>query len=447
MYGQLSQDDGPDSAQQQQAGPAASSASTAASPVTGPDVCALLPQEESERLVPGATVVKGSRETPAGVMFSCNWQNQRISHGDYWRNREIDVKIDQYHGEGAKTGRAVAQSTFEFGYGGAKYRETAKPTAKKDEKEYISPVKDIDGVGDGAYAQYTWRRSGEVLWYSYGQAWARVHDMTIEIKYQAGQQRKDAQILSNETVQSITEENAIREVTHLVKIIAENLADWKAKHPDVVAQPYPTATTSPEAKPSPSPTELTVFPAACESVTSTATALVPRPTTRARGTEVGNDTQTECRWLNLDVPGVQGKTRIRSVLITVHSFTNRAGVADKTAARSYYSTQHGQDRSMAKSSFGNIKFGQVREIKGLGEAAYSSYSQTRNGDVHAGSGSVMVRQGSQVVVVDYAGADRPKGKPANAPEVEMIPDKEARAGALKMAEAFLAALEEKPIGS
>lgn len=415
--------------------------------VPGPDVCTMLPKEEADRLVPAAQVVKGSRDNESFKTFSCNWNNQRISYGEYWRSREIDVKVQQHLGQGAKTGRAMAQNAYEFDYGSAKFRETSKPKLRKDEKEYVSPVRDIPGVGDGAYAQYTWRRSGNLLWYSYGQAFARVHDMTIEVKYQASQQRKDAQILSNKTVQSITEENAIREVTGLIKHFAKGVADWQSKHPNVVAQVYPTVSSSPTATPTPSPTELKIFPAACEAITPAASELVPKPATRARGTEVGNDTQTECRWLNLDVPNIPGKTRVRSVLITVHSFTNRAGAPDKTAAASYFATQRGRDAAVEKSELGGIKFGAVRDLKGLGEAAYSRYIQTRRGEVHAGSDSVTVRDGATVIVVDFAGAERPKGRPAHALEAELMPEKEAHEGALRMAKVFLDALKEKPIGS
>ncbi|MFG1944687.1 hypothetical protein [Nonomuraea sp. NPDC048826] len=450
VYGQLTGDDAP-VATQPQTGPTATATATGASagkaPAAGPDACAMLPKEEAERLVPGATVVKGSRDHSSAITFTCNWLNHRISYGEFWREREIDVKINQHLGDGAKTGRTMAQNSYEFDYGGAKYRETAKPTPSKGDKEYISPVKDIPGVADGAYAQYTWRRSGDMLWYSFGQAYARVHDMTIEVKFQAGQRRKDAQILTSESVQSITEANAIREVTGLIKHFAKGVADWKAKHPNVVAQPYPTTTSSPQATPTPSPSELKIFPAACETLTPAATGLVPKPVIRARGAEVGNDTQTECRWLNLDVPGVAGTTRVRSVLITVHSFANRAGVADKTAAGSYYSTRRAGSNTTENSSLDGIVFGDVKDVKGVGEAAHQGYLQTRRGDVHAGSASVMVRQGPLVVEVDFAGADRPKGKPANAPEVVMLPEKEAREGALKMAKAFMAALAEKPIGS
>ncbi|MEV4219731.1 hypothetical protein [Nonomuraea sp. NPDC049725] len=415
--------------------------------VTGPDVCAMLPKEEAERLVPGATVSKDSRDSEYTVNFSCNWNNQRISHGEWWRSREVDVKVQQHRGDGAKTGRAMAQNSYEVDYGGAKYAETAKPTPKKGEKDYTSPVTDIQGAGDAAFAQYTWRRSGSLMWYSYGKAYARVQDITIEVRYQASQQRKDAQILSNETTQSVTESNAIREVSGLVKHFAKGVADWKARHPDVLAQPYKAATASPSAAATPSPTPLVVFPPVCETVTPTAAKLVPGHTPRARGLEVGDDTQTECRWLNLDVPAGDKVTKIRSVLITVHSFTNRAGVADETAARSFYTGQLGGDKNLAQSSLGGISWGKVRDVPGLGEEAYSVYVGTRKGEVFAGSGTVTVRRGAVVVEIDYAGAQRPKGEPAASGNVVLIPEKEGLDGALTMAKAFMQALSQQPVGS
>ncbi|MFD0477905.1 hypothetical protein ACFQ0B_64395 [Nonomuraea thailandensis] len=298
-----------------------------AAAATAPDVCAMLPEEEAERLVPGATVGKSSRDSDYTVNFSCNWTNQRISFGEFWRNREIDVKIAQHKGEGAKTGRAMAQNSYEVEYRGGKYGETAKPSLEPDEKQYVSPVKDIAGVGDAAFAQYIWRRDGKLHWYAYGTAHARVGDMTIQVRFQAGQQRKDAQILSNDSTQAITEENAVREVSGLVGHFAKGVAAWQAQHPGMLAKAEPSAaaTVTPTVAPTPSPTVLASFPADCEAVTETATRLVPEPTTRARGTVVGDDNQTECRWLNRELSGGPGIAKIRSALITVHRFTNRAG--------------------------------------------------------------------------------------------------------------------------
>ncbi|WP_433441678.1 hypothetical protein [Nonomuraea sp. CA-141351] len=415
----------------------------------GPDVCAMLPKEEAERLVPDATVSKTSKDSDYTVNFTCNWVNQRISFGEYWRSREIDVRVEQHKGDGAKTGRAMAQNSYEIEYEGGKYGETAKPSLDPDEKEYISPVKDIPGVGEGAFAQYTWRRSGKMLWYSFGEAHARVGDMTIKVKFQAGQQRKDAQILSNDSTQSINEGNAIREVSGLVGQFAKGVTAWQAQHPGVLAQPEPSrATTSPSARPTPSPTVLAAFPGDCGAVTEAATRLVPQPTTRARGSEVGDDAQTECRWLNLDLPGDgEGVKKIRSVLITVHRFTNRAGAADETAAKGYYASEYGGDKVTEGSSIGGISWGKLADVKGLGDQAYQQFIQNRHSEVSASTGTVLMRKGAVVVRIDFSGHQRPEDEPQNSPKVQLMPQKEAMDGVLPLARAYMAQLTKQPVGS
>lgn len=427
---------------------APSSPAGTAPAAAAPDVCAMLPPDEADRLVPGATVAKRSRESDYTIDFICNWINQRISYGEYWRSREIDVRIEQHKGEGAKTGRAMAQNSYEIEYRGGKFGATATPSLDPDEKQYISPVKDIPGVGDDAFAQYTWRRDGKLLWYAYGTAHARVGDMTIEVKFQAGQQRKDSQILSNESTQAVTEENAIREVSGLAGHFAKGVAAWQARNPGVLAKAEKSAeaTVSPSAEPTPSPTVLASFPADCGALTETATRLVPQPTTRARGTQAGADNQTECRWLNLDVPGGDGQKKIRSALITVHRFTNRAGAVDETAAKSYYASGYGRAKTTAGSSLGNIKWGPLSEAEGLGDQAYQQYVQTRNGDVAAASGSIVIREGAVVVRVDYSGHQRPEGEATNSPKVELMPEKEAMPGALTLAKAYLQALADHSAG-
>ncbi|MEV4571843.1 hypothetical protein AB0K16_01195 [Nonomuraea jabiensis] len=422
----------------------------ASSAPAGLDVCAMLPAEEADRLVPGATVTKSSRDGEYTVSFNCSWVNRRISFGEFWRSREIEVRIDQHKADGAKTGRAMAQNSYEVDYGGDRYAATAKPSHKPDEKEYISPIKELQGVGDAAHAQYTWRRSGKLLWYSFGQANARVGDMTIEIKYQAGQQRKDAQILSNETTQSITEDNAIREVSRLAGFFTKGMAAWQAQHPNVLAEPEPSqAPASPSASATPSPTVLAAFPAECGAVTEVATRLVPEPATRARGTAAGSDAQTECRWLNLDVPGAgEGITKIRSVLITVHRFTNRAGAADESAAVSYYASERGGDKEFEKSSIGGISWGKLTDLKGMGDQAYQQFIQNRHSrEVSASTGTVLMRKGSVVVRVDFSGHQRPEKEPATSPKVVFMPEKEAMDGVVTVAEAFMAQLTKQPAGS
>ncbi|MET7337748.1 hypothetical protein [Nonomuraea sp. NPDC005650] len=417
------------------------------------DACAMLPADEADRLVPDAAVTGDSREGEYTVSVNCKWENRRISFGEFWRSREIDVRIDQHKADGAKTGRAMAQNSYEVDYSGDKYAATAKPSLKPDEKEYISPIKEIQGVGEAAHAQYTWRRSGKLLWYSYGQANARVGDMTIEIKYQAGQQRKDAEILSNKTAQSITEDNAIREVTRLAGFFAKGMAAWQAQHPNVLAQPSQSdepqsATSSPSASATPSPTVLAAFPAECGAITEVASRLVPEPTTRARGTEAGSDAQTECRWLNLEVPDAGGGIKkIRSALITVHRFTNRAGAADESAAKSYYASERGGDKNFEKSSIGGISWGKVTDLKGMGDQAYQQFIRNRHSEVSASTGTVLVRKGSAVVRIDFSGHQRPEKEPTNSPKVEFMPEKEAMDGVATLAEAFMAQLAKQPAGS
>ncbi|MFC5832495.1 hypothetical protein [Nonomuraea insulae] len=421
--------------------PATGQPATAAA---GPDVCAMLPKEEADRLVPDATVAESSRDGDYTIDFTCNWKNQRISFGEFWRSREVDVRVAQHKGEAAKTGRAMAQSSYESEYRSGKYGATAKPSLDPDEKEYISAIKDVQGVGDGAFAQYTWRRDGKLLWYAFGTAHARVGDMTIEVKFQAGQQRKDAQILSNESTQSVTEDNAIREVSGLAAQFAKGVAAWQAQHPDVLAEAKPsaaaTATASPSVRATPSPTVLAAFPADCEAVGETATRLVPEPATRARGTAAGEDSQTECRWLNLELPGGEGEKKIRSALITVHRFTNRSGAVDEPAAKAFYAGEYGGDKAMADSAIGRIKWGGLTDVKELGDQAYQQYVQTRSGEVAAASGTVILRKGPVVVQVDYSGHQRPEKAATNSPKVEMMPEKEALSGALTLAKAYLAQL-------
>lgn len=434
---------------------ARSTPSTGAKPVKSPvsaaapalDVCSMLPKSDVERLVPQATVSKTSKDSDYTLSFTCNWVNRRISFGEYWRSREIDVRVEQHRGDGAKTGRTMAQNSYDIDYGSGKYAETAKPTPEKGEKEYVSPVKDVPGIGDAAFAQYTWRRSGKLLWYSYGEAHARVDDMTIKVKYQADQQRKDTQILSNATTQSVTEVNGIREASTVLGHIAKGLAVWKAQHPNVLAQPDKSVTSTPKPESTPSPTNLAVFPAACQAMTGPVTRLIPSPTPRARGTEAGGDAQTECRWLNLDIPVGTDVKRIRSALITTHRFTNRAGVEDAPAARAYYTGQRGSRGTNAGSTIGGISWSGLSEVKGLGEAAFSQYVRIMHGETFAASGTVVLRQGATVIVVDYSGAERPKDQPVNSPKVKLMPDKEARDGALSLAKTYLAELAKKPIGS
>lgn len=414
----------------------------------GPDVCGMLPKEEVDRLVPEATISKSSRAGDISIDFTCNWINRRISFGEFRRDREIDVRISQFKGDGSKTGRSVAQNMFEVEYGSAEYGATATPSPTAGEKNYQSAITDIQGVGDGAFAQYTWHRD-KMLWYAFGTAHARVGDMMIKVRFQAGQQRKDAQILSSDTVQAITEENAIREVSKLVAYFAKGVAGWQKSNPGVLAKPEASSdvTISPTPRATPTPTELAAFPAECAAMSETAVRLVPKATTRARGTVVGSDNQLECRWLNRELSGGPGVTKIRSALITVHRFTNRAGEADEAGARAYYASELGGSKSTANTSLGGIVFGKLTELDTFGDQAHRLFTQIRQGETFASSGTVVMREGSLVIQVDYSGHQRPEGAQPNSREVKFMSEKEALEGANTLASAYLRVLRDQPAGS
>ncbi|GAA0932125.1 hypothetical protein [Nonomuraea longicatena] len=398
------------------------------------DVCTMIPKEETERLVPDAVVTSASRELTGGGArtFTCGWKNDRISHNEYWRSREIEVNVQQHPGKGAKTGRAVAQQMYESGQMSARYAESAKPSVKKGEKSYHSPVKQLPGVGDGAYAQYTFRRD-DVLWYSFGEAKARIGDMTVEIRFQAGQQPKEATMLTNKGMASITEENAIREVSGLATHVAKGVTAWQAGNPHLLAGLRPSTTLSPSKPAEASPTPLAAFPPLCQGVQPLALRLVPGGEPRARGLRVGGDEQTECRWMSKEIPAPGGGTKVRSAFVVVHRFTNRAGAGDTGAAKGFYSGQRGAPELEVN----GMSLGEKRDLGGLGEAAYRQYRTVRSGLLRTGTGIVTFRKGAVVVEAEFVGADIPKGEALTTPKAVLLREDEAHAGALALAKAFL----------
>lgn len=405
-----------------------------------PDPCAMVPDTEAERLAPGATVTRSSRDAEYNVVWSCRWVNDRISYGEFWRSREIEVKVLQHKGERNKTGRSIAQRSQESDLRFFTYKATAKQTPEPGEKTYYSKVTELPGVGDGGFAQYTWSRSGTVHWYAFGEGRARVGDMTIEVKYQAGQQRKDAGVLTNKTARAVTEENAVREVKVLLGHMAKGVAGWQAEHPGVLAAVGSEATSSPTPEPTPSPTVKSALPAWCRSVTPVAARLVPSPATRARETGTSAVGEDECRWLNLDIPADGGVTRLRSVLVTAHTFTNRAGGQDVSAAKGRFSSERGSAKSMASTSLGGYSWGRISDLKGLGDEAFTQYLKDVKNVVHSGGQTLVVRSGSRMFVIGFSGAERLDGEPTNSPKVTLMPEKESAAGALEVARAVLDAV-------
>ncbi|MEV2266226.1 hypothetical protein [Nonomuraea africana] len=414
------------------------------------DVCSMLPTAEADRLVPQATVDKRSRDAQYAVYSYCTWTNRRISHGEYWRSRQISVNIAQYRPSGPKTGRAEAQAMHESELGFYTFKAKNEPTDEKKEpgeKDYHSQVKHYPGVGDSAYGQYTWRRD-KMLWYSFGEGRARVDDMIIQVKYEASQQRKDAEFLSAESTQSISEENALREVGVLLTHLAKGAAAWKAAHPGELAQvapsPTQTSTPTPATKPTPSasPTVVAQLPPACRRIAPAMTKLVPGATERARAGTADGAKETECRWLNLKVPSGKDRRRILSAMVTIQVFTNRAGAGDPAAAKSSYATKLGSAQSTANSQLGGLSWGKIEKLDDLGDDAYVQYWTDRQNAVFNGSGDVLVRMGPALIRASFSGAELGVDEPTNSPKVKLLGEKEAREGALTVARAIVASLSE-----
>ncbi|MEU4719765.1 hypothetical protein AB0G06_09015 [Nonomuraea dietziae] len=408
------------------------------------DVCAMLPVAEVDRLVPQAAVAKRSREAGFAVYSYCDLSNRRISHGEFWRSREIKASIAQHRGEGPKTGRAQAQSLYDSELGFFTYKAKNEPTdEKKDpgEKNYNSAVKHYPGVGDGAFGQYTWSRD-KALWYSYGEGRARVGDMIIEVRYQASQQRKDAEFLTSEGTQSVSEENALREVGVLLTHLAKGAAAWKAAHPGELAkaEPSPSQTPTPTPSPSASPTVVAQLPVTCRRMSPAMMKLVPGATERAKAGTSGGAQETECRWLNLNIPAGKGKRKIRSAMVTIQLFANRAGAADSAAAKSQYSTSLGNAQSTENSALGGIRFGKIEKLGDLGDEAYLQYWVDKKNTVFNGSGDVLVRVGPALVRASFAGAELGVDEATNSPKVKVLGEKEAREGVLTVARAIVDSL-------
>ncbi|MEU7891595.1 hypothetical protein AB0B45_01895 [Nonomuraea sp. NPDC049152] len=429
------------------ASPAASGSATPPSAAPVLDVCTMLPAAQTERLVPAATVDKRSRDADFAVYSSCDWTNRRISYGEFWRSREIKVSIAQHKPNGPKTGRAQAQQSHESERGFFTYKANNKKQADDDpgEKDYYSPVKEYAGVGDGAFGQYTWRRD-KLLWYSFGEGRARVDDLIIEVHYEASQQRKDAKILSSESTQSVSEENALREVGLLLTDLAKSAAEWKRAHPGRLAKAEPSAppsaTRTPTPTPTSTPTVVAQLPPACKRMSPAMTKLVPGATERARANDVAGMKETECRWLSLNAPGGEGRRRIRSALLTIQVFSNRAGAGDPTAALSRFSSKIGSARATESSAFGGVTWGKIEKLKGLGDDAYIQYWVDKKNTVFNGSADVVVRLGPTLVHASFAGSDLGADEPTNSPKVKVLGEKEARAGAMTVAKEILASLAQ-----
>ncbi|WP_067171637.1 hypothetical protein [Microtetraspora niveoalba] len=429
----------------------AGAASPATAKAAAPDACAMPRRATVERLVPQAQSSRDTRDhrdESGYITWACSLRNDNFSFGEYVRSRSIEIKLTRYDADGEKTAVRVARDSYDAELTSGKYSE-----ANSTKEYYSSKVRTLSGVGEEAFARYTWARDEKSNnnKYSFGQAVGRVGDVVIEVKYQASQQRKDAPILSSDGVQGVTEENALREVSGLAGEVAASVAAWRDGHgPTLAADPTgdaggdtgasgPTPAVSPSEDPSASPTPV-ALPAPCTRVSAAALRYSPGATPKAIQTQDGASTTTDCIWLTRDMAAGTG-VRMRNMVVTLQRFTNRVGAEDPKGAKNRFIDQRARGRKWAGSGIGDGMFWyKSADINGLGDAAYRQYRTNRTPTVHAGIGHVAVLYGSTVVTVEFYGADRPKGAPLNSPKSTLMGGKESVAGALAMARAVIQAL-------
>ncbi|MEV0974940.1 hypothetical protein [Microtetraspora glauca] len=422
---------------------AAGAASPARTSVAPPDACAMPKQATVERLVPQATATRDTwdRQDASGyITWICTLRNDNFSFGEYIRSRSIEVKLTRYDADGELTALRVARNFYDAELTSGKYAET-----HSTRENYSSKVRTLPGVGEEAFARYTWARDAKSNKYSFGQGIGRVGNIVIQVKYQAGQQRKDAPILSMEGAQGVTEENALREVSGILGEVAVSVAAWRdaggatAPVDSTASSAAPTPAASPSAAPSASPSAI-ALPAECSTASPVALRYAPDATPKATQTQDGASTTVECAWLNRDL-AAGAKARMRGMFVTVQRFTNRVGAEDPKGAKNQFVDQRAKGRKWAGSGITDSLFWyRSTDVTGLGDAAFRQYRTNRTPTVHAGIGQVTALYGPVVVTVEFYGADRPKGAPLNSRKSRLMGGKESLAGAMAVARAMSEAL-------
>ncbi|WP_169984631.1 MULTISPECIES: hypothetical protein [unclassified Microbispora] len=409
--------------------PSQAAKSASAAPVAATaDVCAMLDPDEAERLVPRAEIDSSTSDNRDSTLVSyvrwqCRWANRNISYKDVTRSREITVNVSKYEALGTTTAVDAAKIQYKGELSQYKYGAT-----HSDEERYYSAVQEYQGVGDQAAAQYHWTRERDKYWYSFGQGVGRVGDVVFQVKYEASQKKKEAELFSNETTQSITEENALREVKGLLTQVAKSVAAWQDGKPlPYHARPKPSPSSSP------SPTRIPM-PKACVSLESLAATLVPGTEGAAVRGKEGNSTVTQCQWWNDKLPLGGGKVRWRNLRVAVHSFW------DAESARYYLIDQRSKTKFTASSEIGGIRWGKVEKLTGFGQEAFGQAIRQRTDTAQGNRYEIYALDGKNVIWVLLSGSDRPENTPINAPDSVLMDPKEAADGAKSVAKALLGAL-------
>ncbi|NAS21342.1 hypothetical protein GT755_06545 [Herbidospora sp. NEAU-GS84] len=411
-------------------------ASGAAPPAAGDDpkgtdfdVCSMLDPEQTERLVPAAKIdmrMSDERDSTlvSYVRWTCEWTNRNISYGEYNRQRQITVNVARYEAIGDTTADKAATIQFD----GEKRQYDYTASVSNDERYYSKPQV-FTGIGEAAVAQYQWTREDDYR-YAFGTGMGRVGNITFDVKYEASQQHKEADVLTNDTKQSITEENAIREVKALLTQLAQSAEAWYAKKPLPFAgkaRPTPTPT------PSPSPVKI-ALPPNCVTMNPVAARLVPKTEGLAQQLTEGKAKLTECQWWNDAMPVEGGKVRWRNLRIGIREFPNAE------MARFYLVDERGKSRGTAGSKIGGIQWSKIQKIPGLGTDNYGQAIRQQTETAYSGAYEVKVMQDKFVVTVLFGGADRPAGTEINNTGAVLMPLPEAAAGAKEMAAGLLGTL-------
>nr|WP_062334888.1 hypothetical protein [Herbidospora sakaeratensis] len=393
------------------------------------DVCAMLDPEQTERLVPAAKIDMRMSDERDGnlvsyVRWTCEWTNRNISFGEYNRQRQITVNVARYEAIGDTTADKAASIQFD-----GEKRQYDYTASVSNEERYYSKPSVFTGIGEAAVAQYQWTREDDYR-YAFGTGMGRVGNITFDVKYEASQQHKEADVLTNDTKQSITEENAIREVKALLTQLAQSAEAWYAKKPLPFAgkaRPSPTPTASP------SPVKI-ALPPNCVTMNPVAAKLVPQTEGLAQSLTEGKAKLTECQWWNDAMPVEGGKVRWRNLRIGIREFPNAE------MARFYLVDERGKSRGTAGSKIGGIQWSKIQKIPGLGTDNYGQAIRQQTETAYSGAYEVKVMQGTFVVTVLFGGADRPAGTEINNIGAVLMPLPEAAAGAKEMAKGLLATL-------
>ncbi|GIH70143.1 hypothetical protein [Sphaerimonospora thailandensis] len=403
------------------ASPAATSAVADASKT---DVCAMLDPAEAERLVPAATIdssMSDNRDDSivSYVRWTCSWVNRNISYKDKRRIREITVNVSRYEAVGNTTANKSARIQFD-----GELRQYKYQASVSTKERYYSKAREFPEIAEQAAAQYQWTREKN-YWYSFGQGAGRIGNVVFQVKYEANQQDKEAEILSTDTTQSINEENALREVESLLGQLAKSITAWQSGQP-MPFKPRP----KPSPTPSPTPT-LIALPAPCVSVQPLVKTLVPKTEGAAARSVEGGATVTQCQWWNDKLPIGQGKVRWRNLRISIHSF------ADAESARYHFIDERAKAKTTAGSGIGGIRWGRLRKLPRLGQDSFGQAVRQRTDTAQANRYEIYVLDGTKVVWVLFSGSDRPENAPINAPDSLLMDPKEAAAGATSVMKAVL----------